>query len=153
MTIDAPRTPPAEARISEASITRLIAQQFSELAHLPVTIVGEGWDNVMARVGDKLAARMPRHKVGETLLKREQRWLPTLAPRLPLPVPSPVHIGTPDGSYPFTWSVVEWIDGECADTSPPVPGQGSVFSEFLLALHHAAPDAAPKNGARDCPLA
>ena len=114
MSVEAPGKPPAETEISEGLIKNLIASQFPKLANLPVNIIGEGWDNVMARIDDELAARMPRHTVGEKLLKREQRWLPELAPRLPLPVPEPIHIGTPEHGYPFTWNVVRWIEGECA---------------------------------------
>ena len=38
-------------------------------------------------------------------VEKEQRWLPELAPQLPLPIPAPVAHGAPDGDYPFPWSV------------------------------------------------
>ena len=152
MTAEAPRTPPAETEITEALIAGLVADQFPSLAGLPITIVGEGWDNVMARIGETLAARMPRHTVGEKLLKREQEWLPILAPALPLPVPAPVHIGRPSASYPFTWNIVRWVEGECADLVPPLASEAQVFAQFLKAVHTPAPPNAPQNSARDCPL-
>ena len=34
------------------------------------------------------------------LLRKECRWLPVLAPRLPLPVPTPVRIGQPSARFP-----------------------------------------------------
>ena len=151
MSVEAPGKPPAETEISEGLIKNLIASQFPKLANLPVNIIGEGWDNVMARIDDELAARMPRHTVGEKLLKREQRWLPELAPRLPLPVPEPIHIGTPEHGYPFTWNVVRWIEGECADLSPPLSSEVETFVAFTKAVHVPAPHDAPKNSARDCP--
>ena len=152
MTVEAPGTPPAEVDISEGLIARLISAQFPSLAQMPVRIVGEGWDNVMARIGDKLAARLPRHTVGEELLKREQTWLPLLAPNLPLPVPAPVHIGAPEFGYPFTWSIVPWFEGECADLSPPLASEAETFAKFVRAVHVPAPSNAPQNSVRDCPL-
>ena len=152
MTVEAPGTPPAEVDISTELIAELVASQFPDLANEPVRIVGEGWDNVMARIGDDLAARIPRHAVGETLLKREQRWLPQLAPSLPLPVPAPVHIGSPDLGYPFAWSIVPWFDGECADLAPPRSSEAGVFANFVKAVHVPAPPDAPDNRMRDGPL-
>ncbi|MDH3644031.1 MAG: aminoglycoside phosphotransferase family protein, partial [Gammaproteobacteria bacterium] len=44
----------------------------------------------------------------------EQTWLPRLAPRLPLPIPSPLATGEPSAEYPWPWSVNRWLDGEQA---------------------------------------
>jgi len=149
MTVDAPGTPPAEVDISQDLISRLVALQFPDLARLPVEIVGEGWDNVMARIGDELAARVPRHAVGAKLLAREQRWLPELAPRLPLPIPAPIHIGKSSEDYPFTWSIVQWFEGECADLSPPDGSEAGACADLLCAVHKPAPMKVPKNTVRD----
>jgi aminoglycoside phosphotransferase (APT) family kinase protein len=45
----------------------------------------------MCRVGDELVARMPRRELAARILLHEQRWLPVLAPRLPLPIPAPTR--------------------------------------------------------------
>jgi aminoglycoside phosphotransferase (APT) family kinase protein len=42
---------------------------------------------------------------------KEQRWLPVLAPQLPLPIPEPVAQGEPDDGYPYRWSVYRWLEG------------------------------------------
>jgi len=152
MTVEAPRTPRAEVEITEELIARLVASQFPDFARLPIRIIGTGWDNVVARVGNFLAARIPRHAVGEMLLMREQKWLPELAPKLPLPIPSPIHIGAPIPDYPFTWSIVPWIEGECADIARPMASEAEKFVQFVKALHVPAPSNAPTNSARDCPL-
>ena len=117
-----------------------------------IRIVGQGWDNVIARLGDRLALRVPRHAVGDRLLRNEQRWLSYLAPSLPLPVPAPVRLGIADARYPFVWSVNNWIEGEAADLSPPDDAEAIVFPGFLRALHKPAPGQAPSNAHRDCPL-
>jgi aminoglycoside phosphotransferase (APT) family kinase protein len=45
---------------------------------------------------------------------KEQRWLPHVAPHLPLRVPAPVAVGEPDEVFPYPWAVVEWLPGELA---------------------------------------
>ena len=80
-------TPRADIEIDEGLIAALVAAQAPVLAGLPVRIVANGWDNVIARVGDGWMARLPRRQVAVELIVNELRWLPELAPRLPLPVP------------------------------------------------------------------
>lgn len=43
--------------------------------------------------------------------ERERRWLPVLAPLLPVELPIPVYVGTPGYGYPFQWYVAKWIHG------------------------------------------
>ncbi|WP_405821227.1 phosphotransferase [Streptomyces sp. NBC_01390] len=47
-------------------------------------------------------------------MEKEHRWLPVLAPALPLEVPVPLVSGVPDESFPHNWSVYRWIGGEPA---------------------------------------
>ncbi|MCB9963160.1 MAG: aminoglycoside phosphotransferase family protein [Hyphomonas sp.] len=152
MTADAPGTPDADVTITLSLVRDLLADQHPDLAGLPLEIVGEGWDNVMVRAGDALALRLPRREIAEGLLKKEQRWLPQLAPHLPLPVPAPLRTGLPGRGYPFVWSVLPWIDGEAADLAPPDPAEAPVLAAFLKALHQPAQTDAPANPVRDCPL-
>jgi aminoglycoside phosphotransferase (APT) family kinase protein len=51
-------------------------------------------------------------------VEKEQRWLPVLAPQLPLPIPEPVAQGEPDERYPYRWSVYRWIEGSLAARTP-----------------------------------
>jgi aminoglycoside phosphotransferase (APT) family kinase protein len=55
------------------------------------------------RIGDDLVVRLPRRAVAVDLLLHEQRWLPGLAPQLPLPIPAPVRTGRPGPGYPWPW--------------------------------------------------
>ena len=59
-----------------------------------------GWDNVLLRLGDRLAVRIPRRASAAALVEHEQRWLPLLAPRLRVPVPVPVRVGRPSATLP-----------------------------------------------------
>jgi aminoglycoside phosphotransferase (APT) family kinase protein len=42
----------------------------------------------------------------------EARWLPQLAPTLPVAIPAVVATGRPAEGYPWAWAVHRWIDGE-----------------------------------------
>ena len=68
------------------------------------------------------------------MIEREQRWLPLLQAQLPLAVPAPLRIGRPDGSYPWFWSIVHWIDGETVDRVQLDEDQGEAFAAFLESL-------------------
>ena len=145
-------TPPAELDVTKDLVQRLLAAQFPELAVLPLEFVDSGWDNVMFRLGDELAVRLPRRALGEELIVKEQAWLPKLASRFQVPIPVPEYLGVPGEGYPWHWSVVPWIDGRPEDLNPPNTAQGKVLATFLTAMHQAAPADAPHNPYRGVPL-
>jgi aminoglycoside phosphotransferase (APT) family kinase protein len=115
----------------------LVAQQFPVWADLPVTDVEHsGWDNRTFRLGDDLTIRLPRSRFYAGQVAKEQRWLPLLAPHLPVPIPRPVAEGSPGLGYPHAWSVYAWLDG-----SPATPDRindqvtfARAVAEFLVAL-------------------
>lgn len=148
-----PGTPPAEIEVDADLVRRLLAAQHPDLADLPLIEAASGWDNVMFRLGDDLAVRLPRRQVGAALIETEQRWLPYLEPRLPLLIPIPLRTGAPDKIYPWSWSVIRWLDGETADRTLPDENQGAVLGGFFQALHLPAPADAPRNPNRGVPLA
>jgi aminoglycoside phosphotransferase (APT) family kinase protein len=145
-------TPPAEFFIDSTFVSRLLAEQHPDLAHLPLQPIDVGWDNAMFRLGETLAVRLPHRAAAAPLIVHEQHWLPRLADRLSLPVPTPYRIGTPALGYPWSWSVVPWLPGHAADHQPPHPAQAPAFATFLRSLHVAAPDDAPANPVRGVPL-
>ena len=148
-----PGTPPAEIAVDAELVRGLLAAQHPDLAALPLTEAASGWDNVMFRLGDDLAVRLPRRRVGARLIQTEQRWLPQLAAHLPLATPTPLRIGAPDDSYPWPWSITPWLEGDTADLALPDAGQGAVLGRFFRALHIPAPAEAPRNPYRGAPLA
>jgi aminoglycoside phosphotransferase (APT) family kinase protein len=147
--------PPAEIDVGVDLVGRLIAEQMPDLADRPLRRLAYGWDNVVVGVGDDLIARLPRRAVAVDLLVHEQRWLPDLAPRLPLPIPAPVRIGRPGSGYPWPWSVVPHLPGDIAARTPPVDHDHAAvaLATFLAALHVPAPAHAPRNPLRGVPLA
>jgi aminoglycoside phosphotransferase (APT) family kinase protein len=148
------RMPPAEVEVSADLVRRLLADQHPDLARLPVEFLANGWDNELYRVGDGLVARLPRRALGAQIISNEQRWLPGLAPRLPLPIPSPERTGVPGCGYPYSWSVVPYLPGvPAAQASSFDPEAAAVaVGGFLGALHVPAPADAPANPFRGVPL-
>ena len=146
--------PAAEVDVTADLVRRLLAEQHPDLALMRIELLANGWDNVMFRVGDDLAARLPRREMAAGILLNEQRWLPELAPRLPLPVPAPVRTGLPGGGYPWAWSVVPFLPGAPASAAPPDDPRDAavVIGGFFGALHAPAPPDAPANPYRGVPL-
>jgi aminoglycoside phosphotransferase (APT) family kinase protein len=139
--------PPAEVTIDPSLVRALLQEQHTDLAQLALIDIGEGWDNKLFRLGDALAVRLPRRAASAALIEHEQRWLPRLSPRLPLPVPVPLRVGRPGSGFPWSWSVVPWLAGESALVAPPQDPApiAATLAQFLRALHQPAPDDAPHN--------
>jgi aminoglycoside phosphotransferase (APT) family kinase protein len=139
--------------MDEQQVRGLLREQHPDLADLTLEQVIGGWDNQMWRLGDELAVRLPRTERGPDLLRKEYRWLPEIAQRLPLPVPSPQRIGEPTEAFPHTWLVTTWVDGEPADRTPISDEKSAdALAEFLRALHLKAPADAPHSPGRGVPL-
>ncbi|MER6018235.1 aminoglycoside phosphotransferase family protein [Streptomyces anulatus] len=142
----APASPPTVgAHLAE----RLLAEQFPQWAHLPLVLLDPaGSDHVIFRLGDDMAVRLPRGDWAAGQAEKEHRWLPRLAPGLPLAVPVPLGLGTPSPElgYPWHWSVSRWLDGAVpeVDTAERSESAGSLstarqLADFLTALHRLAP--------------
>jgi aminoglycoside phosphotransferase (APT) family kinase protein len=101
-----------ELDVTTSLVRGLLAAQFPEWAGLPLARVeSAGTDNAIFRLGSDLTVRLPRYASAARQVAKEQRWVPHLAPFLPLPVPVPVGFGEPALGYPFPWSVCRWVDG------------------------------------------
>jgi aminoglycoside phosphotransferase (APT) family kinase protein len=67
---------------------------------------------------------------------REAKWLPVLAPRVPLALPEPRGLGEPTDDYPWHWSIVSWIPGERAHRDNiDLPRAAVDLAGFIHALH------------------
>ncbi len=147
--------PAAEIDVTNDLVQRLLSDQFPDLARLPLVRVANGWDNVTFKLGGELAIRLPRREAAADLLLNEQQWLPSLAPELPVAVPAPVRCGKPSSYYPWSWSVVPWLEGRAAwrlraeERRSLAPG----LAAFVASLHLPAPSGAPVNPVRGVPLA
>lgn len=145
--------PPAEIELSVVDVERMLASQHPSLS-ADLRRVAHGWDNDVFRLGDHLAVRVPRRVSAARLIEHEQKWLPAVAALLPVPVPAPVAVGTPDERFPWGWSVVPWFDGHRAiDIAPSErDALAEELASTLRALHVPAPANAPRNSVRGVPL-
>jgi aminoglycoside phosphotransferase (APT) family kinase protein len=133
-----------------AVVARLVEAQFPGWAHLPVTRVDlGGHDNTTFRLGDELCARLPSADEYVPQVEKEHRWLPVLAPRLPLPIPEPVARGAPGPGFPRPWSVYRWRPGEPARASRVEDDTrfATDLAGFLAALQAIDPAGGPAPGA------
>ncbi|MFF8638697.1 aminoglycoside phosphotransferase family protein [Streptomyces pilosus] len=102
-------------QIDEALVRRLIGTQFPQWAGLPLKLLDPaGSDHVIYRLGEELSVRLPRHPGAIGQARKEFRWLPELAPHLPLAIPEPRGVGRPGFGYPWPWAVSRWLEGEVA---------------------------------------
>ena len=104
-----------EFEIDEPLVRELVASQFPEWADLSLEVFpSSGTDNVMVRLGDDKAVRLPRHERASSQVEIERLWLPRISPLLPLAVPEPLVMGHPDRTFPWPWSIGRWLEGSPA---------------------------------------
>lgn len=148
--------PAADVEVDERLVRALLTQAkgvIGDVAAAPLRRVAEGWDCSVWRVGDALAARLPRRQAAATLIDHEHAALPRLAPRLAaagVSVPLPLLRGAPAHGYPWSWSLVPWIDGETGIHVPRADraGWAPTLAAALTALHMPADDDHPVNPMR-----
>lgn len=105
-----------EVATDAALVRRLLAAQFPQWSERTIEpVVSYGTDHDIYRLGADLAARLPRIGWATDQAAKEAKWLPRLAPHLPLALPVPLAMGHPADGYPFDWSVCTWLPGENAN--------------------------------------
>ena len=138
--------------IDATLVRRLVATQFPQWRDLSVRMVERGgWDNIAFRLGEHMIVRLPRAADYAVQVEKEHRWLPRLAPFLPVPIPTPLAIGEPANGFPWKWSIYRWIDG---DTAAPerindLNDFATRLAEFLLSLHDIDPTEGPPPGSHN----
>jgi len=147
-----------EVEIDDALVRGLVDAQFPDGAGLALTRI-EAWgtDHVIFRLGHELSVRLPKIAWAARQGEKEQRWLPELAPHLPVDVPTPLLVGEPADGYPFRWCVSPWLDGR----NPNLDGSDDLdrlavdLAGFVHALQAVDPSGAPpvRVGRRGGPLA
>lgn len=133
-------------------VRRLIATQFPHWADLPIKpAASDGWDNRTFHLGEHMKVRLPSAPWYVAQVAKEYRWLPALAPLLPLPIPAPLAMGTPGEGYPWAWSIYAWLAGETASASAIAdPHQfARDLGHFLVALQRIDATAGPPAGAHN----
>lgn len=147
-------TPEADIASDAELVARLVDAQHPDLAG-PLTLVSDGWDNLIYRLGSEYAVRIPRREVAAHLIEHEQQVLPGFAARIDVPIPAPVRVGTPSELFPFAWSIVRWVNGiDGADVTAEERASIALpLAAFVAALHETATGDIPANPVRGVPLA
>ncbi|MFH9404162.1 aminoglycoside phosphotransferase family protein [Streptomyces sp. NPDC017638] len=137
-----------EIPVDETLVRSLLREQRLRWAALPLSPAGAGTDNTMYRLGDDLLVRLPRTAGHARSVRKEQKWLPRLAPLLPCPIPEVVHAGTPADAFPLVWSVHRWIDGDEAglDTVRDWAAFGADLAAVVRELHRIDLGGATRTG-------
>ncbi len=127
----------------------LVREQFPGWADLEIRPVDlDGWDNTTFRLGDDMSVRLPSDDPYVAQIDKEHRWLPTLAPHLPYPIPVPLAKGVPGCGFTRPWSIHGWIDGHPVALTP-VRDLGQLAEDlagFLIALHQVPAEDGPRAG-------
>jgi aminoglycoside phosphotransferase (APT) family kinase protein len=135
--------------IDVALVRRLVGAQFPRWSDLPIEPVEVGgWDNRTFHLGEHMTVRLPSAESYVPQVEKEHRWLPLLAPHLPLPIPVPLAKGVPAEGYPFPWSVYRWIRGETATFGriEDLVEFATRLADFLVALQQIDPTGGPPPG-------
>lgn len=145
-----------EFEIDIPLVRRLLAAQFPRWADLPIEPVEPaGTDNAIFRLGTDMAVRLPRIDWATDEPAKAHRWLPRLAPSLPLAIPVPIGLGAPAEGYPWEWSICRWLEGENATADRIAdPAQAAIdLAKFISALQRIDPTDGPPPEGRGGPLA
>jgi aminoglycoside phosphotransferase (APT) family kinase protein len=135
-------------------VRRLLCDQFPRWGGLPIELVDSyGTDHDIYRLGDDLAARLPRIGWAVEQAQLEATWLPRLAPHLPLAIPVPQALGSPGHGYPFQWSVCTWLPGHSASDGTDDLEQAAIdLAGFVATLRRIDVTGAPPPSGRGRPL-
>lgn len=112
------------------------------------TLRVNGVDNTLYRLGEEVIVRLPRSGWSSERVAEELRWLPWLAPQLPIAVPLPLAAGVSAEGYPWAWAIYSWLDGEPATIeriADPV-GFARAIAVFIAALRRVDPTGGPPAG-------
>jgi len=135
-----------ELDIDQTLVADLLAQQFPKLKDLDIKqIKHSGTDNAIFRLGEYRCVRLPKIDSAAEQIEKEQELLPRLAPHLPLKIPTPIEKGKPTASYPFNWSIYNWLEGKNAhDEKVTDLDQTAIdLANFINSIQNISTDGAP----------
>jgi aminoglycoside phosphotransferase (APT) family kinase protein len=143
---EGPGSKDAQLNVSASTVRELLARQFPQWADLPISEgTSGGAGNALFRLGEDLVVRLPRHPGSAAAVDVQLRWLPWMAPQLPLAVPVPVAAGAPDELFPRPWAVFPWLRGvgldTCADAD--LVDAAVRLGQFVAALRNIEVTGAP----------
>jgi len=149
MTMGADKMHAEEVHTDVPLVRRLLAAQFPQWADLPIgRVASAGTDNAIYRLGDDMSVRLPRIHWATGQVEKEHRWLPMLAPQLPLAIPVPLAKGEPGEGYPWDWCISPWLGGDdaTAEHIRDLEEAAVDLAAFIAALQRIDPAGGPSAG-------
>jgi aminoglycoside phosphotransferase (APT) family kinase protein len=135
-----------EVVVDERLARELIRAQFPEVEQRSLQLLGAGWDNTVWLVDEEWVFRFPRRQMVIPGLENEMRYLPQIAPLLPLAIPLPTLLGKPSDAFAWPFYGAPFLRGrELAESALDDEARtrlGRPLGEFLRALHSLELDAA-----------
>jgi len=147
--MSAGKTHANKVHIDVSLVRRLVTTQFPQWADLPIMpAVPQGWDNRTFHLGADMTVRLPSAEGYTPQVEKEHRWLPILAPRLPLSIPVPLAMGIPAEGFPWDWSIYRWLEGDTASIERigDMNEFATTLAHFLVALQQIDPAGGPPPG-------
>ena len=130
----------ADITITDDLVIRCLQNQFPNL--LPITNIiplGEGWDNKVFLINEKIIFRFPRREVAVKLITRENAVLENIAPLVNISIPNLLYRGHPSTDYPYEfhgYSLIPGLSASHAKLSDSVRLESlPVLANFLKQLH------------------
>ena len=139
-------------KIDDKLVRRLVATQIPQWKDFSVWPVAlGGWDNRIFHLGEQMLVRMPSAAEYAAQIEKEFRWLPVLAPLLPLQIPVPLLMGEQAEGYPWRWGIYRWLDGETVDSALNVHLNKLArnLAKFLIALQSIDTTGGPLPGSHN----
>ena len=102
------------------------------------SVANGGWDKWTFCFGAEMAVRLPSAPEYALAVGKEHRWLPVLAPRLPLPTPAPLAKG-----QKTLVTCAHTLGDEAENAAGARRVLGVIFSEYTVDPRSDAP---PANG-------
>lgn len=128
---------PAEIIVSEDVIKSQLLKQ-CRITVESLSLIGEGWDNVVYLVNKKWIFRFPRRFEAVDLISKEILILPLLAKHLPLEIPNPVFIGHKNSQIPafYGHELIKGLPGSAVSLNENEYHQAAIdLGRFLKILH------------------
>lgn len=138
-----------QLNIDVALVRHLVATQFPKWKDLSIRqVMPGGWDNRTFHLGEDMLIRLPSASGYAAQVEKEHKWLPRLAPHLPLSIPVPLEMANPSDVYPWKWSIYRWLEGDTVASTPIADlGKFAVsLAQFLVALQKVDATGGPLPG-------
>ncbi len=101
-----------DIEVTEQLVQTSIEEQFPELTPIiNIQCIGEGWDNKVFLINEKIIFRFPHRKIATSLIVRENEILKNIHDRFRLEIPEPIYIGHSSSYYPHSFQGYPIIQG------------------------------------------